>query len=57
MAHPSPATGTLWRYPVDGSPGQQIATGVTVPDAGGRVDLDYFDDWPSLTGSHVALKL
>ena len=53
----SPATSTLWRYPVDGSPGRQIASGATVPRAGGTTDLDYYDDWPFVIGQHVAVKL
>ncbi len=53
----STTTSTLWRYPIDGTPGQQIATGATVPDAGGTVDLDYFDNWPFLVGSHTVVKL
>ena len=53
----SPATSTLWRYPIDGSPGRQIATGATIPRAGGTTDLGYFDDWPLLLGDHAAVKL
>ncbi len=48
----------LWRYPLDGSVGERIATGATVPNGfGGQLRLSYrTPDAPLLIGNHVAVK-